>query len=139
MKYALALSLLFVVAGCKSTPAAPCADTQAVVDKVAAAHPDLVRLTVHAVPPQGGAMCAVASTSADKLGKPSDPEDHRALESGETVVLDEAGAVDYTVPVRQKDGKYTAVVGVTLKSGGDQATQMAAAKAIAAEVAGQMK
>ncbi len=139
MKYALVLPVLFAISSCQCAPSAPCPDTQAVVTKVAAAHPEVVRLTVHAVPPAGGALCAIASSLPEKLGKPSDPEDHRAIDSGETVVLDEAGAVDYTVPVRQKDGKFTAAVGVTLKSGGDPAAQMAAAKAIAAEVAGQMK
>ncbi|MCB9885661.1 MAG: hypothetical protein H6838_09225 [Planctomycetes bacterium] len=139
MKFALALPALFVVAACHSTPAAPCPDTQAVVTKVAAAHGDVLRLTVHAVPPGGGAMCGIASTSPERLGRVSDSEDHRAIDTGEIVVLDEPGAVDYSVPVRQKDGKFTAVVGVTLKSGGDPAALRASAVAIAAEVAGQMK
>lgn len=131
------LSLSFVA--CRSTPSAPCPETQAVVESVAAAHTDVVRLTVHAVPAGNSAMVAVASTLADKLGKASDPEDVRAVQTGAVQVLDEAGAVDYTVPVKPVDGKFTAAVGVTLKAGGDQQAQMAHAKAIAAEVAARMK
>ncbi|MFM1874156.1 MAG: hypothetical protein RL398_3578 [Planctomycetota bacterium] len=131
------LSLFFV--GCQSAPAAPCPDTQAAVEAVAAAHQEVVRLTVHAVPAGGTGMVAVASTLADKLGKASDPEDVRAVQTGAVQVLDEAGAVDYTVPVKPVDGKFTAAVGVTLKAGGDQQAQMAHAKAIAAEVAARMK
>lgn len=139
MKHALSLSVLVAVAGCAAAPKALCPDTQNAVEHVAAAHPEVVRLTVHAVPPAGGEMCVIASSLAAKLGKPSDPEDHRAVASGETVVLDEPGAVDYTVPVRLREGRYTAAVGVTMKSGGEPAAQMAAAKAIAAEVAAMMK
>ena len=81
---------VLVAAGCQST-AAPCADTQAVVEAVAKEHPDCVRLTVHATPPTGGEWRAIASTSAEKLGKPSDKEDLDARGTGRTVVLDEPG------------------------------------------------
>lgn len=130
-------AFLFVLA-CQSAPKAPCPDTQEVVDRIAAANPDVVRLTVHAVPPEGGAMCAVASTADDKRGKASDPEDHQALANGETVVLDEASGIDVSVPVLQQGGKFTAVVGVTMKSGQDRAAIVQKAKSIASEVAGAM-
>lgn len=104
-----------VAAGCQST-AAPCADTQAVVESVAKQHPDCVRLTVHSAPPAGGAWCVIASTSADKLGKPSDKEDLDAMGTGRTVVLDEPGAVDVTVPILLKDAKWRATCGVTVKA-----------------------
>lgn len=139
MKRAVSLSALIVLCGCATAPKALCPDTQQAVEHVAGKHPEVVRLTVHAVPPAGGDMCVIASSLAAKLGKPSDPEDHRAVASGETVVLDEPGAVDYTVPVRMREGRYTAAVGVTMKSGGEPAAQMAAAKTIAAEVAAMMK
>ena len=104
-----------VAAGCQST-AAPCAGTQAVVESVARQHPDCVRLTVHSTPPSGGESCIVASTKAEKLGKPSDKEDLDAMKTGKTVVLDEPGAIDVTVPILQKDGKWTATCGVTVKA-----------------------
>lgn len=106
---------VLVAAGCQST-AAPCADTQAVVESVAKEHPDCVRLTVHSTPPTGGEWCVIASTSAEKLGKPSDKEDLDARGTGRTVVLDEPGAVDVTVPILLKDAKWGAVCGVTIKT-----------------------
>ncbi len=108
---------LLVVVGCKSSEgSAPCPDTQAIVESVAKQYPDCTRLTVHTTPPSGGACCAVASTSAAKLGKASDPEDLDAMKTGKTVVLDEAGAVDVTVPICSNGGSYTGACGVTLKS-----------------------
>jgi hypothetical protein len=109
------LSLVAVVA-CKSTDCCSsggtCAQSQAAVEKVAKLNPGLVRLTVHCM--MDGKPTACASTSADKQGKPSDPEDVKAMQSGQTVALDEAGALDVTVPILAKDGKFMGACGVTL-------------------------
>ena len=107
---------LLVVTGCASGPEAPRSDIQAVVESLATKHPDCVRLTVHAVPPAGGEVIAVASTSSAKLGKPSDPEDLQAMKSGQAVMLDEPGALDCTFPMLYVSGKWTAACGVTMKS-----------------------
>lgn len=136
MRSVMSVAFLAIVMfpSCKSTQAAPCAATQAVVESVAAQHPEVTRLTVHTVPPSGGACCAVASTVAAKLGKPSDPEDLKAMQTGETQVLAEGDAHDVTVPIQQKDGKYTAAAGVTLKAANkDEAVQKATAIAKAVE------
>src|SRR5688572_32797192 len=87
-----------LAAGCRTTPAAPCVKTQAIVESVAKQHPDCTRLTVHCVPPTGGDTVAVASTLASKLGQPSDKEDLEAMKTGQPVVLEEPGALDVTVP-----------------------------------------
>lgn len=116
----LAVSFLFALlaVGCtaKVESTSP-ADTaaQTAIEAAAKATPDVVRLTVH-MQQANGSSVAVASTSADKLGKPSDKEDVQAMQTGQTVVLDEKDAVDVTVPVMQKDGKWTAAIGVTLKA-----------------------
>ena len=135
----LSASMLLIPA-CQSGPKAPCKDTQAVVEATAAKHPDVQRLTVHRVPPGGGEVCAVASTSEDKLGKPSDREDKEAMETGKVVVLDEQGAVDVTVPVLETNGKWMAAVGVTWKPGiaGTKESLTMRARDIASEVANAM-
>ena len=92
------------------------AAAQAAIEAVAKANPEIVRLTVHMQPAGGGGPIAVASTAADRLGKPSDKEDVQAMQSGQPVVLDEKDAMDVTVPAMQKDGKWTAAIGVTLKA-----------------------
>jgi hypothetical protein len=124
------LALLLVpvfLAACRSAPTAPSAEAQAAVESIARQHPDCVRLTVHALRPSGSDYCAIASTKAEKLGKPSDPEDLQAMKSGETIVLDEPGALDVTVPILQERGRWTAACGVTLQMhGGDERSQLVA-------------
>jgi hypothetical protein len=135
----LLLPLFFLVAGglasCASTGA--CCDAanapQTVVDNVAKANPAVARLTIHC--PDDGAMKVCASTAADKVGAASDPEDKKALETGQEVVLEEKGALDVTLPICMKDGKATAVCGVTIKTDGMSREQaIAKAKEIAKAV-----
>jgi len=123
-----ALSLVTLLTSCTSTsrtgfdPAA----AQAAVEAVAKEHPDCVRLTVHCAADGAAGSIACASTAPEKKGKPSDPEDQKAMASGQPVVLEEAGALDVTVPILAKDGKHMAACGVTLKSAGMSREQVIA-------------
>jgi len=133
------LSIAVVLSAC-ATMKNPYPDAQAVVDRVADRHPDLVRLTLHAVP-KGSMECTqVASTMAKRRGKASDPEDLKAMNTGEKVVLEEKGALDVTVPILMKNGKPTAIAGVTLKSGADsdRAALIKQAEKIAGELASEI-
>lgn len=120
--------LLFVslfAASCKSTQCCTnCDKAQSVVASVAQQNPDCTRLTVHCAM-DGGAKCC-ASTAAERVGKASDKEDLEAIQTGKTVVLDEAGALDVTVPINQKDGKFQSACGVTLKTAGMTRDQLVA-------------
>jgi hypothetical protein len=118
---AVAVLAAVLCPACTSTPKAPCADTQRAVESVAVLYPDCVRLTVHSIPPGGGQQVIVASTLPEKLGLASGPEDLEAMRSGKTIVLDEPGALDVTVPIGQKDGAWTAACGVTMR--GNHASQ----------------
>ena len=105
------------------TACADCAKAQSVVESVAKQNPDVTRLTVHCA--MGGQELKVcASTAASKRGSASDPEDKKAVETNQTVVLDEAGALDVTVPIHVKNGKPMAACGVTLKNVGMTRAQM---------------
>jgi len=131
------IPLLFVVmlGACASTKA-PYPAAQDIVNDVAANHPELVRLTLHAVP--AGTECTqVASTAEARRGKPSDPEDLKAMKTGQQVVLDEPGAIDVTVPILRVNGKPTAVAGVTLRmeEGANRAALVNKAGKIANELA----
>lgn len=132
--FSLSLLLVSLSPACKS--AGCCGtecDPQVVVEKVAKANPEVTRLTVHCM--KDGAATACASTSADKKGKPSDAEDIKAMQTGETTVLQEGGALDVTVPILAKDGKFGAACGVTLKADGMTREQaVAKAKTIAQAV-----
>jgi hypothetical protein len=136
----LLLPLLFLAIGafpacsttsvCCDSPKAP----QNVVTTVAKANPAVSRLSIHC--PEDGAMKTCASTDADRIGKASDPEDKKALATGQEVVLEEKGGLDVTVPICMKDGKATAVCGITLKTDGmnrDQAIAKAREVAKAVE------
>ncbi len=124
MRWMVLLVTLGLLVGCggddkTETGDAPFAAAQAVVDEVAAKHAELTRLTLHAVPTGKDGCTQIASTMASRRGKPSDPEDLKALETGEEVKLDEGDAIDLTVPIRMVDGKPTAVAGVTIEADED--------------------
>lgn len=144
MRY-ITLVLCLALVGCgyqsasdgdSGTSAADFSDAQKVLDGVASKHTNVKRLTLHAVP-AGGECTQIASTMASRRGKPSDPEDLEALSTGKEVVLDEEGAIDVTVPILMKDGKPTAVAGVTLAmaEGADREKLIGEARAIAQELA----
>jgi hypothetical protein len=136
---ALSLVLLFPLAsGCATTANAVDPATQTLVEQLARENGDIERLSVHAVPAGGEGLYAIASTSAQKRGSRSDPEDHRAIETGEVVVLEEGGGVDITVPILQKGGVYTAAAGVTLRSGEDRDASIATAQSLAATIEAAM-
>lgn len=130
---------LLTFAACQSTGADPDRSPQAVVDSVAKQHPDCTRLTVHCTKPSASGPTVCASTAAERVGRPSDPEDLKAMQSGDTVVLEEAGGLDVTVPILVKDGKYSAACGVTMKTDGMTRDQVIAkAKAIAKSVEAEL-
>lgn len=113
-------SLILMFLGACSTTCGGCcssADAQVAVDKVVKANPEVTRLSVHCQQSAGGAVVC-ASTMAARKGTPSAAEDLEAMKTGKTIVLDEAGALDVTVPICAKDGKFQASCGVTLKSAG---------------------
>jgi hypothetical protein len=130
-----------VLLGCQSTSKAPSPEAQSVVESIAAQNADVLRLTVHRMASDGGGYRAVASTAPAKLGQSSDPEDLRAIETGQVIVLDEPGALDVTVPICPREGKFTAASGVTLKAeaGADRAALEARAKEIAKAVEAGLK
>lgn len=135
------LALLFSPACAVPGPAKcdDCAKAQTVVETVAKQHPSCVRLTIHCTMEGGAKACA--STLADKIGKASDKEDLDAMRTGQTIVLDEAGAIDVTVPINAKDGKFASACGVTMKAAAMPRDQVVAeataiAKAVEAGLGG---
>lgn len=127
--------LVLGLSACSSTGPGPAAypEAQRIVEKLAAQHADVVRLTIHAVPTHGDKSRVIASNVADKLDDWSDPEDIQAMETRKSVTLKEGSNLDYTVPVVDASGKAIAAIGVTVK-GADEATMQASAKKIAGEL-----
>jgi hypothetical protein len=135
MLLSLSLAVAGLLSSCASSGSCCSAEcnAQAVVDTVAKTNPEVVRLTVHCTQ-KDGSMMACASTSADKKGKPSDPEDKEAISTGAPVVKDEAGNTDVTLPIMVKDGKCTVACGVTLRAGMSQDQAVAKAVKVAREI-----
>jgi hypothetical protein len=137
--------VLLSLAACASTSTkashTPYPDAQTIVERVAARHRDIVRLTLHAVPSSGTQCTQVASTKPGRRGKPSDPEDLEALATGNVVVRHEPDAIDVTVPILFRDGVPAAVSGVTLRAmvPDDHEALVERAKTIAREVAAEVR
>jgi hypothetical protein len=130
--------LLLGVLSCAAAPSAPEAPEpamQAIVDRIAGAHPEVARLSIHAAEDGGPHMRIVASTVAGRVGESSDPEDLLVSRTGEPVEMKEGHNLDYTAPVVDASGRTVAVIGVTVSgaSGGSDGARLALAKQIAAE------
>ena len=97
-----------------SSEESPFRKAQELVDRLVAKHPDLVRLTIHAVPTGEEASRIIACNIKEKIGKPSDPEDLEAMKTGKTVTLREGGNLDVTAPIPDKAGNPIAATGITL-------------------------
>ncbi len=124
---------VLTLAGCQSTHGGG-ASPQTIVSEVKMANPDCTRLSLHCTQADGTAKTC-ASTAAERVGKASDAEDLTAMQTGEAVVRSEGAAVDVTVPILQKDGKWVTVCGVTMApSAGSRDQAVAKAKVIALAV-----
>lgn len=109
---------------------------QALVEQVAARHPDVERLTIHTVPRGERESRVIASTLAEKLGQRSDLEDLAALASGKETVQDEGSDIDVTLPIRDAAGKAIAATGVTFRGAGRTREQaLTEARVVEAELA----
>lgn len=142
MRALVALMLLAVLA-CSATEQehASSPGAQAIVDRIAAAHSELARLTIHAIPRGESKMRIVAASVPGKVGKPSDPEDLEAAKTGRPVELREGRDLDYTCPAQDATGHTLAVIGVLISgaSGATDEALRAKAKAIAAETAAAIR
>ncbi|MBE3070216.1 MAG: hypothetical protein IMZ66_08255 [Planctomycetes bacterium] len=107
---------------------------QALVDAAVAAHTDLVRLTIHAVPAGETQSRIIACNLAEKIGKPSAPEDLDAMKTGTMIVLKEGANLDVTAPIFDKRGRAIAAAGITLRipGGATEEEMVEEAKTIAA-------
>jgi hypothetical protein len=114
---------------------------QKLVDDLVAAHPDLVRVGLHLTPPNHTENMIVACNVVERIGRKSDPEDLKAMQSGKPVVLKEGGNFDITLPLHNASGKVIGTIGLTFKPQGNVQDSAAVghARTLAAEVEKQIK
>ena len=88
---------------------------QRLVDELAARHPELVRIGIHVTPPNKSDNIIIACNVSERIGKKSDPEDLKAMKTGQPVVLKEDGNFDVTLPLHDAAGKALGAIGLTFK------------------------
>jgi hypothetical protein len=89
-------------------------EAQQLVEQTVTRYPNLVRLTIHAVPAGEADNRIIACNVREKLGRISDPEDLEAMKTGTTTVLREGGNLDVTAPILDQAGSVIAAIGITL-------------------------
>ncbi len=87
-------------------PAAHKSQGQALVERVAARHPELTSLELHLTPPGGSQSAVVASMPLDRLGSPTAAEDLQVLQTGAARVrFDGENDVVVAVPLQDAAGR----------------------------------
>ena len=90
---------------------------QAIVDKLIASHPEIMSITMHAVPPgqPAEAYTMIAGSFPDRIGNASSPGDIITAKKGVTQVESKWGTPDYgkkvsvVVPIKTSAGDYVPV------------------------------
>ena len=112
----LLLAILFV-SSCQSgnKHSGEFKDAQTLIDKTVAEHPEIVRLTIHAVPSGQTESRIIACNIREKLGKLDDPEDLEVVKTKKAIALKEDNNLDVTAPILDKAGNAIAATGITLR------------------------
>jgi hypothetical protein len=85
------------------------------VDELAKAHPELVRIGLHLTPPNRSDNIIVASNIPAKVGQKSDPEDLEVMKTGRPVILKEGDNYDVTLALHDAAGRLIGALGLTVK------------------------
>lgn len=115
-------------------------EAQRLVEDLIARHPGLVRVGMHLAPPDQPDNIIVACNVAERIGRKSDPEDLKAMQTEKPVVLREAGNFDVTLPLHTASGKVIGALGLTFKPEGNEEESAAVerAKNLASELEAQI-
>ncbi len=110
------------------------------VDNLAAKHVGLVRIAMHLTPPNGSDNIIVACNIPARIGRKSDPEDLKTMQTGKPMVLKEDQNFDVTLPLHTASGKVIGALGLTFKPQGNEQEPAAVerAKRMASELEKQI-
>ena len=104
-------------------------EAQRLVDNLIASHPGLVRVGMHLTPPGQSDNTIVACNVAERIGRKSDPEDVKAMQTEKPIVLREAGNFDVTLPLHTASGKVIGALGLTFKPEANEGESVAVERA----------
>jgi hypothetical protein len=88
---------------------------QQLVDKLAADHPDLLRVALHVTPPKKSDNLIIPCNLPERIGRKSDPEDLQAMRMGQPILLKEGENFDVTLPLHDAAGRTIGAIGLTFK------------------------
>jgi hypothetical protein len=128
------------LAGSASAPPAEKIYAQHLVDKLAADHPDLLRVALHVTPPKKRDNLIIACNLPERIGRKSDPEDLQAMRTGQPILLREGENFDVTLPLHDAAGRTIGAIGLTFKprSGEQDPAATRRARAIAGQIEKQI-
>ncbi len=109
---------------------------QRLVEELAARHPELVRIGMHVTPPSKSDNIIIACNVPERIGQKSEPEDLKAMKTGQPVVLKEGKNFDVTLPLHDAAGNTIGSIGLTFRprAGEQEADAARRARAMAREI-----
>ncbi|MGH9713055.1 MAG: family 16 glycoside hydrolase [Candidatus Acidiferrales bacterium] len=103
------------LSGSASVPSSEMIYAQQLVNELVARHPELVRIGMHVTPPNKPDNIIVACNVPERIGRKSDLEDLKAMNSGQPVVMKEGENFDVTLPLHDAVGKAIGAIGLTFR------------------------
>lgn len=101
----------------------PATFSQALVDKTAAKHPEVIILAIHSTPP-GSKINVISGSTIGRIGKPADEDDLRVIEKGSTnlEVAENGKRFEVELPLNDAKGHRIGALGVVFnyKKGDDK-------------------
>jgi hypothetical protein len=88
---------------------------QRLVDKLTTDHPDLLRVALHITPSKKSENLIIACNLPERIGRKSDPEDLKAMRTGQPILLKEGENFDVTLPLHDAAGRTIGAIGLTFK------------------------
>ncbi len=119
----------------------PATFSQALVDKTAAKHPEVIILAIHSTPP-GSKLNVISGSTIGRIGKPADEDDLRVIVKGSTnlEVAENGKRFEVELPLNDAKGQRIGALGVVFayRKGEDKERLHAHAVAIRDEMARQI-
>jgi hypothetical protein len=116
-------------------------DAQGLVNRMVERHPEIIWLSIHAVPTGQSRCQIIACSQLDQVGQASYREDIEAIQTRTAAVFRAGGRVEVTAPILDGSGKAIAAVGVTFQKDQDTSEEALVnqAKSLAREMSGEIQ
>jgi len=140
-KAAVLLGSLVLACNAPHGPDREFRDVQVLVNRMVEKHPEIIWLSIHAVP-TGRSRCQIIACNQTKdVGKASYIEDIEAIQTRTAAVFRAGGRVEVTAPILDRSGKAIAAIGVSFEKDPDTSEEALVnqAKSIAREMSEEIR